>query len=375
MKSTNGAAVDGDNNGRMVLSTGGTIMLTVYTLEQAKQWDDTVRTFKHYDTYWLSGYVTAFKIHGDGEPILFYFEDKNTRGINVVMKRDIAADDRFQGKLEKGKYFDFATPYGYGGWIIEGEDVASLFKAYEKWCADNNIISEFVRFHPIIKNHEKCNSFYEVICLGEVVHMELDSAETIWSNITSKNRNMIRKAVKSDVKIYNGRYPDIYRKFRDIYNSTMDKNEAEKYYYFSENFYESILEDLPENAQVFFAEKDGKVIAASIILMANGKMNYHLSGSLREYGGLAPTNLILYKAACWGSANGYRTFYLGGGVGSGEDSLFKFKRSFYRGELNHFYIGKRIYAQDVYDVLLRIRINEDSNVLESEYFPQYRSTI
>lgn len=37
---------------------------------------------------WLSGYVKAFQIHGDGEPLLFHYEDERTRGMNVVMKRD-----------------------------------------------------------------------------------------------------------------------------------------------------------------------------------------------------------------------------------------------------------------------------------------------
>ena len=50
------------------------------------------------------------------------------------------------------------------------------------------------------------------------------------------------------------------------------------------------------------------------MLMANGKMNYHLSGSIREFSNLAPTNLLLYKAALWGCANGCKTLYLGGGV-------------------------------------------------------------
>ena len=45
----------------------------------------------------------------------------------------------------------------------------------------------------------------------------------------------------------------------------MDKDGAENYYYFDEQFYKSILNDLPQNAQVFWAEKEGKVIAASII--------------------------------------------------------------------------------------------------------------
>ena len=135
---------------------------------------------------------------------------------------------------------------------------------------------------------------------------------------------------------------------RQFYQSDPERRlsgEAEDYYYFGPDFYESILEDLPLNAQVFWAEKDGVTIAASIMLATNGRMNYHLSGSIREYSSLAPTNLLLYEAALWGCANGYKTLYLGGGVGSGEDSLFKFKRAFFKGDLNHFYIGKKIFNQ------------------------------
>ncbi len=343
-------------------------MLTVFGLDQAERWDAVVRTFGQYDTYWLSGYVRAFQLHGDGEPLLFFYEKDGIRGINVVMKRDVARDAHFAGRLPEGRYFDFSTPYGYGGWLIEGEDPAPVFEAYRQWAEKNGVISEFVRFHPMLRNHEACGSFYEVVRLGEVVHMELSSPETIWENIVSKNRNMIRKAVKNDVRVYNGRFPAIYRRFREIYNGTMDKDEAEAYYYFGEDFYTSLLEDLPQNAQVFWAEKDGQVIAASVMLTANGRMNYHLSGSLREFSSLAPGNLLLYKAALWGCANGCRTLYLGGGVGSGEDSLFKFKRAFYKGELNRFYIGKRIFLTERYEELCAMREPTDSG-----FFPKYRA--
>ncbi len=63
-----------------------------------------------------------------------------------------------------------------------------------------------------------------------------------------------------------------------------------------------------------------------------------------------------------------RTLYFGGGVGSGEDSLFRFKRSFYRGELNHFFIGKKIYDQEKYDELIEMR-----DVSENTFFPRYRA--
>ena len=343
-------------------------MISVFTLEEWKQWNSIVRSFRKYDTYWLSGYAKAFKIHGDGEPLLFYYDDGKTRGINVVMKRDVANDERFRGRIPEGRFFDLATPYGYGGWIIEGDETENLFSEYQDWMHRNGIICEFVRFHPMIRNHEQCSSFYDVVRLGEVVHMDLFSPETIWENIISKNRNVIRKAKKNDVKVYNGRFPEIFEKFRLIYNATMDKDEANAYYYFEEQFYASILEDLPYNSELFWAEKNGKVIAACIILAANGYLNYHLSGSLREYGSLAPTNLILYKVAMWGAANGYRTLYLGGGVGSGEDGLFKFKRAFYKGDLNRFYIGRKVFDQERYDELTALR----TDITKEGFFPKYR---
>ena len=343
-------------------------MLKVFTLGQSEQWDIIVRSFNEFDVYWLSGYVKAFRIHGDGDPLLFYYEDDDSRGINVVMKRDIADDPHFVEKIEKGQYFDFATPYGYGGWIVEGGDTEGLFNAYNSWLKENAIISEFVRFHPMLQNQMKCTGFYDVIQLGEVVHMELNSPEEIWSNIISKNRNMIRKAIKNGVVIYNGRFPEIYERFQTIYNATMDKDSADEYYYFEKEFYKSVLEDLPYNAQVFWGEKDGQIIVASIMLAVNGRINYHLSGSVRKFSSLAPTNLLLYNAALWGCANGYKTLYLGGGVGSGEDGLFKFKRAFYRGDLNHFYIGKKIYNHDMYDELVKKR-----GRISDRFFPLYRA--
>ena len=343
--------------------------LEVYTLYQNERWDEIVRSFNDYDTYWLSGYVKAFEIHGDGAPLLFYYEDSNTRGINVVMKRDIADDSHFQNILPKDTYFDFSTPYGYGGWLVEGNETTNLFSKYESWCRKNGIISEFVRFHPVIENQFLCESAYDVIKLGKTVCLDLTSPDVVWANITSKNRNMIRKAKKNGITIYMGRYPEIFKEFREIYNRTMDKDNANEYYYFEPDFYDSVLNDLPENAQIFFAEYEGKIIAASIMLIANGKMNYHLSGSISEFSKLAPSNLLLYKAALWGCANGCKTLYLGGGVGSGEDSLFKFKKAFNRKDDDKsFYIGKKIFLVEKYEELLSKREN-----IDSAFFPKYRA--
>ena len=338
------------------------------TLDEHAKWDEIVKSFKNYDVYWLSGYVRAFEINGDGQPLLFFYEDADTRGINVVMKRYIS-NDGLALNNDQEQHFDFSTPYGYGGWIIEGDKTCELFDTYEKWCLNNNIITEFVRFHPVLMNNRVCENSYEVIRLGKVITLDTTSPEIIWSNLTSKNRNCIRKAQKNNVKFYNGQYPQIYKIFKDIYIKTMDRDNADEYYYFNQEFYDSILNDLPYNAQVFYAEYKGDIIAASIMLMSNGKMNYHLSALLKEYAALGVSNLLLYFAAVWASNNGYKTFYLGGGVGSNEDNLFKFKKSFFRGEdLYSFYIGKKIFDQKVYDKLVK-----KNGTQEASFFPQYRS--
>lgn len=345
-------------------------MLFVYDLTKSEEWDRIVRTFQKYDVYYLSGYTKAFQQNGDGEPLLFYYEDKNLRGINVVMKRDISADIRFYGKIEKQQYFDLSTPYGYGGWLIEGEsDISPLILAYERWCLENKIVSEFVRFHPMLNNHQVMEPFYEVVGLGGTIAMDLSSPETIWANITSKNRNMIRKAQKNGLKIYRAQNSDIYTVFKEIYDKAMDRDHAKEYYYFSEGFYQSVLEDLKNQAQVFYAQaENGEIAAATIIIGVNGMLNYHLSGSRYEYQKLAPTNLMLYEVALWGAENGYRSFHLGGGRGSQEDSLYSFKKAFYRGEPKRYYIGKKILNQDIYEQLVEMC----GEIKNPSFFPKYR---
>jgi hypothetical protein len=338
-------------------------------INSAEEWDSIVRSFKEYDAYSLSGYTRAFQIHGDGLPVLFYYEGKGLRGFNVTMKRDIAEDQIFTGKIERGKWFDLVTPYGYGGWLLEGDgDPSQLDAIYTDLCRNQNIVCEFVRYHPMWDNANRMEQMYQVKLLGHTIAMDLRDEETIWNNIISKNRNMIRKAEKNGIEIIHCLDAESLSAFKKMYDETMSKGEAEDYYFFGDEFYNSISTDMTENAEVFTAVYEGKPISAAIMLFANGKLNYHLSGSDRLYRSLAPTNLLLYKAALWGYENGMKTFHLGGGIGSHEDNLFKFKRAFYKGELRQFAIGRKKFLPDTYDELNNCR----AGIPVSSFFPEYR---
>ena len=316
----------------------------------------------------MSGYVKAFQIHGDGEPQLFYYEQEELRAIYVYMKRDTAING----------WFDSITPYGYGGVLFEGEisegNLKAFWDAYVQKMKDENIVCNFVRYHPVLANAIPMKVVSDVIDLGKTVAFHLDSPEVIWQNIVPKNRNMIRKAEKNGVEIHHAADMALFKDFVQIYNATMDKDNAEEYYYFGEEFYKSIHEDLYGHYEMFYATYKGQIIAMSIMLFVNKQMHYHLSGSVFEYRNLAPSNLLLYKAALWGCEHGYKTFHLGGGVGSGEDNLYKFKAAFNRESDYRFSIAKMIFDQNKYDVLVEERARQYPEFnKESKFFPLYRS--
>ncbi len=343
-------------------------MIRLIGLNESEQWDAIVRSFEEFDVYYLSGYVKAFHIHGDGDPYLLYYEDNGLRAIYVYMRRPTALPG----------VYDSVTPYGYGGVLFEGEtsetNLQAFWKEYLETMKEEGVVDNFVRYHPVLGNAVPMKNISAVIDLGKTVAFDLTSPEVIWENIISKNRNMIRKAEKNGIGIKHGKDLELFKDFRRIYNATMDKDNAEEYYYFGEQFYESIHNDLHDNYEMFYAVLNGEIIAMSIMLFGNKQMHYHLSGSMIEYRNLAPSNLLLYKAALWGCEQGCKTFHLGGGVGSGEDNLYKFKAAFNKNSDYQFSIGKEIFDHEKYDELVKIRRESDSSFDDSShFFPLYRA--
>ena len=351
-------------------------MIRIIDIDKPEEWDELVRQLPNHDVYYLSGYVKAFACHGDGHPILLWWECDDVKGACVLMIRDIADDPRF-ATMEKGKIFDAVTPYGYGGFIFNANPGAHrlnlLRRELLEALSDKNVISVFFRFHPVLENAPLSRELCDVIDLGKTISLDLSDDETIWANLTSKNRNMIRKAEKSGVEIFHDNGFQLLLKFKEIYDETMRNDNADDYYFFGEDFYKSLSEDLKDNYEIFYAALDGEIISMAIFLFDNDQLHYHLSGSLKNYRNLAPSNLLLYKVALWGRGKGYKSLHLGGGVGSGADSLYKFKAAFNRNSTNQFSIGKLIVDQTAYNELVEIRkLSEDFNI-NSTFFPLYRS--
>jgi len=352
-------------------------MISIVTLDETEKWNHITKYFENYDIYYLSNYVKAFKIHGDGEPILFFYEDENMRAINIVMKRDIATDERFTTELPPNTFFDITTPYGYGGFLIEGnitdDSLQALNDEYNSLCSTEGIISEIVRFHPVLNNSEDVKGLYDVCKLGKTITLTLSSKDEIWNNLNTNKKRWIKKTIESGVEIHSGRSQELFNEFRSMYNDTMKKNNAKDYYFFNDDFYKSVFHDMADYSSIFYAVYEGKIIGMVLAIYENGQIHHHLSGSDMEFQHLAPTNVLMYEIARWGNENGFNTFHLGGGVGSREDSLYEFKKGFNKNSDTTFSIGKKIFNEEKYNYLMEIR-KKDCNFDEStSFFPQYRA--
>lgn len=353
------------------------VTFEVIPSKQNSRWNEIVHSFAHWDIYYLNEYACSFEIHGDGEAFLIYFQRDDCRLCYVVMKKDISADAKFAGVLSGDVWYDLETPYGYGGFLLQGDFTVQTREAFECKMADfareHRIVSQFVRFYPVYRNDVPYAQMVDskVRYLRDTIYMDTANREDIMVNMDSKNRNMVRKAIKNGVMICHdkGEHLD---EFIRIYEATMAHDHAAPYYYFEREYYEYLIEHMKNHMEFFYSVYEGKYIGAAIFFYNQEYMHYHLSGMYAEYRSTAATNLLLYEAAVWACEKGIRLLHLGGGM-EAEDSLFGFKKQFNKKGRLPFYVGRTIFNEDAYEELLHLRkAADDSFDMENGLMIQYR---
>lgn len=352
-------------------------MLEVYTLFD-KKWLEIVESFKDVDVYHLPNYLLPLDNYTKNETKLFYYTSKIGKVALIMTVCDIAKDEKFKSKLEKNQYYDMETPYGYGGALVENyneELMLDFSKCLSSYAKENKIISQFIRFNPLTENSKLMQKVSNVKIEKHTIFIDLQSFEIMNANMDSKNRNMVRKAIKNEVviKIMNDEnFAQVTEQFKLMYKETMHRNNAEEFYYFDNNYFDEFFNNFKKHYKLFYAMYDNKIISMAIIMHGNENLHYHLSAADREYIHLAPNNLLLFEVAKWGIANGMKKFHLGGGV-SDNDRLFSFKKSFNKNKVLDFCIGSNIFDIEKYNELVKIRKEIDCDFdLERPYMIKYR---
>ena len=351
-------------------------MLKLISYKEKEKWNKIVDEFKNADTYFKCQYAESFMQNEDGIPYLLYYESNGIKVCYPIIEKDIAVFSAFRDKLPREKYFDWNTPYGYGGPISNVDNLSekeqdNFKKELYKLAKNRNVVSQFIRFHPLLQNQTVCSYVIENEYIKDTIYINLDTDDDLMVQMDTKNRNLIRKAIKNNVVIKHDGGEHI-EEFIKIYNETMDRDNARNFYYFPKSYYEFMKKNMADETEFFYAYKDDKMIAASIFFYNDKYMHYHLSGSLTESRTFAPTNLLLYSAANWGREKGIKALHLGGGVGI-EDGLFHFKKQFNKNGRIRFYIGRNIFMPDKYQELLtkRNEINPEFD-MKNTYYIQYR---
>lgn len=251
-------------------------------------------------------------------------------------------------------YCDFETPYGYGGPISNCNDKEWNQKALNEiisFFSKEKYLAGFIRFHPLLKNADICKNIFTVIDDRKTIAINTSvSEEEIWeTQIHSKNRNMIRKAEKNGLEFIRDNDFKYIEEFKKIYNSTMQRLDADDFYFFDDDYYQKFVNVFKGNGFLGCVKKNEEIIGAALFMYDTEHGHYHLAGSDRAFSSLGTNNLLLWKVACEMHKEGVKEFHLGGGTNSDEEnSLFKFKRAFSPNE-KQFSIGKIIFNINAYN--------------------------
>lgn len=295
-----------------------------------------------------------------GKAVHYEFKSCSGRIISNFIKRKIPL------KNVEGEWFDIRTPYGYGGpLIVQANNKTKLLEEYREdfssFCKNNNIVTEFVRFHPIAQNALDFQEVYDVVfdrhTVGTNLFISNDPINTEFSKNCRKN---IRRAINKGLTYKVIEQADNLDEFLSIYYETMERNKALEFYYFEKEYFSKLISYFRERLIVIYIYYEDKIIAAGLYFVSHNTVHIHLSGTLNEYMFLNPPYILRYAVVKWSLDHGIKYIHHGGGRTSAQDdSLYKFKKQFGQNTDFDFYIGEKIWNASMYEEVCRQKLAKE----------------
>lgn len=328
------------------------------------------------DIYFEENYGRLYEEIENGIHEVFEFQHDLGSIRHLFIKRPIPK--RINGNGEA--YFDLVTPYGYGGPLIqeckEGfeKELVRLFAAsFQKYCDLNNVVSEFIRFHPLMENAGHFTECYDVVHIRNTVGTNLkDHEDPVASEFSKTTRKNIRQALRAGVEFRVTVNPGDVKDFKQVYYSTMKRNHANSYYYFDDEYFSKLIYYFHKNILLVEVLYEGRIIGMGLNFVYGDRIHTHLSGTLEEFHHLSPAYILQYALTIWGKENGIALIHEGGGrTNSLEDTLYIFKKQFGKNTDFKFQIGRKIWNEEIYQELC-----EGSGVeKDTDFFPAYRTKV
>jgi lipid II:glycine glycyltransferase (peptidoglycan interpeptide bridge formation enzyme) len=304
------------------------------------------------DIYYTSKYYSIYENSTKSEAYCYVYQEKSKTFFYPFLKSKINesyANDSIA-------YFDIEGAYGYNGALSNNEEELFLTNAanlFLKTCEEENIIAEFTRFNPVLKNH-LYSKYFNPINVNQNIILDL-KIENIWMDAYEQStRKNINKAIRSGLNPYSVEGKDIskdeLRSFISIYNDTMKRNNASESYYFNENYFSEIA-NLETGSKFYFTKFEDKIVSCELVLYGNEIVYSFLGGTQSEYFNLRANDILKHQIISESKTNGLKYFCLGGGT-SLNDGIFKYKKCFAKNGVQDFFIGKKIHNKEVYETIV-----------------------
>lgn len=321
------------------------------------------------DIFFLPEWGQAFQELDKGEACIFEFNHKLGHIYYQFIKRKIPDNLGFS------TFYDIITPYGFGGPIIlennpsEREQFLSLYDdAFNKYCLNEDIIAEYVRFNPWLKNHLDFQKKYTIKYNNYTLYTDLTVKDFFMEEFSSRIRNKIRNAEKKGVQLEYDLTGSSVEEFYRLYQLTAEKNNFSDYYRFSLDFLLSTFKLLGTRQFIINAKYENKYISSAIFLDYGDYVHYFLAANDYRFITLNANSMILNEIGKWGKKKGKKQLHLGGAF---SDELFAFKKHFTKKGICDFYVGKKIRNEQIYNELIDIKLKK-GGINDNSYFPLYR---
>lgn len=345
-------------------------MKTTFIDFDDKKWKRCLAKTK-YEFYQLPKFAQLEANLIGGKPIAWYGEFEEQWILIPLVKR------RIPESITNGKeYYDLISPYGYPGIVLSNGisdlQLSTLLFRFRKDAKKETCISTFIRLNPI-SNSRLINEDEE---MHQIIHSRIVSLDMKYPfedqrmKYSSNHRRNIKKLLKSGFYLEWNNWDEL-ESFIEIYNETMQREEADDYYFFPKAYYHSLKEIVGEGNIDLVLAKNPKdeAIAGGLYCKNENIVQYHLGGTKGEYLRKAPSKL-LFDGVINRYSEEVNYFNLGGGVGSEQDSLFRFKEGFGK-EYKKFSTLRIVNDRQRYNNLCQEYSKEELYNL-SGYFPLYR---
>ena len=250
-------------------------------------------------------------------------------------------------RIGQSEFFDLQSPYGYSGFYSTSSDESFVKEALNELtqkALQENIIAFFLRFHPfdeLLPFYKKHLNFFADERKIVIVPIYKDLAG-IRANYSPRIKSYVNKARK-ELILSSCDDADI-SEFRALYEKTMQRNNADEFYFFDENYFQKLFKF--DESLIIKASFEGKNLAFASFFVGKDFGYYHLSANSNEKN----ANLALldyFFEFC--AQKGVSFALLGGGL-KDDDSLFYFKQRFSKlwAEFN---VGGIVFNEAVYKEL------------------------